>query len=178
MIIQKLCACQQYQVAIELAEKYDDLPAIVAALQTSQLSDEEVQAKHIYFIQAYGYDYFTLLLNWLNDHGNKRKRMVIKRGKNVELMRMIIGEDEKILLLSKHVPDYVDKFFENNPVKISWTYYLLQENYVKALIRLKECLERETNVYKRCDMLSWANMMLVATKEEKDDMFGKLKKQA
>ncbi|KAG1283554.1 hypothetical protein G6F66_010882 [Rhizopus arrhizus] len=109
VIIQKLCACQQYQVAIELAEKYNDLPAIVAALQTSQLSDEEVQTKHIYFIQAYGYDYFTLLLNWLNDH----------------------GEDEKILLLSKHVPDYVDKFFENNPVKISWTYYLLQENYMR-----------------------------------------------
>jgi hypothetical protein len=67
-------------VAIELAEKYNDLPAIVAALQTSQLSDEEVQAKHIYFIQAYGYDYFTLLLNWLNDYGNKKKKMMMKRG--------------------------------------------------------------------------------------------------
>ncbi|CEG68198.1 hypothetical protein RMATCC62417_04509 [Rhizopus microsporus] len=142
--IERLCSCGLFEAAVKLAETYDDLPSIISALENSQLTADEVQAKHTYFSKVYGYDYLNLLVDWLIEH----------------------HQEEKILSLSRAVPEYLDQIFENRAMSISWIHHMTQENYEKASQCLKECVKKETNVYKRCDMLSWMKMLYAV--EEQD----------
>ncbi|KAG1456012.1 hypothetical protein G6F56_006931 [Rhizopus delemar] len=147
-IVRGLCECNRFGVAIKLAEKYRSLPSIAVAVQESQLSEIQKQEQHTNFTKIYGYDYLSLVMNWYIDH----------------------DQEEKILAFGQHTPSFVNKFFKSKTTKVSWIHYLLQEDYGNALNNLKEYLAKESNIYKRCDMLSWTRMLFVMGLEEDEDV--------
>lgn len=86
------------------------------------------------------------------------------------LVFYIQDQEEKILAFGQHTPSFVNKFFKSKTTKVSWIHYLLQEDYGNALNNLKEYLAKESNIYKRCDMLSWTRMLFVMGLEEDEDV--------
>ncbi|KAI9251228.1 hypothetical protein BY458DRAFT_523968 [Sporodiniella umbellata] len=145
VIIKGLCDCNCFESAIELAERYHNLFSIIMAIQQSHLSEHEKQKKHKKFISIYGYDYFVLIMEWYINN----------------------DKEANILVWSQYAPEFLSTFFEHKVTNVSWIYHLLKEDNAKALIDLKEGLNKEQNVYKRCTMLSWAKMLFVADAEDR-----------
>lgn len=145
-IIEGLCSIGLYERAIELAELHNDIPAVVASVNTSQLSKETIKEKNLHFIELFKEEYFCSLLTYLNDTQS--------------------GTEQKVILdLCSAYPTYAEKFFQHNELKMAWIYHLKIKNYEKALISLQKLLAtNNVDEGKSAELQGWMEIINASIK--------------
>lgn len=145
-VIEGLCGIGLYERAIELAELHNDIPAVVASVNTSQLSPETIKEKNLHFIELFKEEYFCSLLTYLNNTQS--------------------GTEQKDMLdLCSAYPTYAEKFFEHRELKMAWIYHLKLKNYEKALISIQKLLATDkVDEGKRAELQGWMEVISATIK--------------
>lgn len=139
-----LCKLGLYQIAIVLAQKHNDIPALIMSIQSSDLLPHDIQETHIRYIKEFGQEYFACLLRYLD------KNEISKES------------DKRIMELLNTYPNYASYFLDENELKISWIYHHRQNNYRRSLDSLEICIENETNQEKLDQYQSWKKILTAA----------------
>lgn len=144
-VIEGLCNSGLYQTAITLAQNHSDIPALIVAVQTSNLHD--IQKTHIQYIDEYGEEYFKYLLVYLDGTGAGNEY------------------DGRIMELLTKYPTHARNFLEENEVNVAWIYHHRQKDYEKSLKSLKICIRKEKNEYKLKLYESWKQILMAALQQ-------------
>ncbi|CEP17532.1 hypothetical protein [Parasitella parasitica] len=130
------------EMAVDLANKYGDIPQIVASIPKLMLSPEEFKKQSESYIDRYGYPYFENLLREV-DH---------------EVAWYFCGL----------YPEFAETFFSNlgNLPKVAWKYHVKRQDYRKAYKVLLKC-EDDMSKVEYDGAYPWIKMLSVL--QEKSD---------
>ncbi|KAI7891006.1 uncharacterized protein EV154DRAFT_509714 [Mucor mucedo] len=145
-VIEGLCKLGLYQIAINLAQDHSDIPALLVALQTSNLHD--VREKNIQYIDQFGKEYYECLLKYLDEN-----------------RRTTNANDGYILELLTRYPSHAQHFLEKNELNIAWIYHHRQKDYKRSLNSLKICIAKEENERRLNMYRSWEEILTVALQQ-------------
>jgi hypothetical protein len=143
-VIEGLCKSGLYEIAIALAQKHNDIPALIVSVQTSDLSPQDIQETNNRFINQFGEEYFACLLRYLDKNGIGKEN------------------DRKVMEFLTSYPNYASFFLAQNELKISWIYYHRQSDYRRSLDSLRICIDKETNQEKLLQYHSWKQVLKTA----------------
>ncbi|KAI7903184.1 uncharacterized protein BX663DRAFT_507770 [Cokeromyces recurvatus] len=147
MAFKGLCIINQYELAIELAKDHNCTTFVIKLLQNSQLSYDEMKEKNIDYINLFGKQYFNPLLEYLEKQ----------------------NQHQTMLELCLLFPDFANDFLVNNSVpKVSWIFYLRQNEFLRSLNSLNEYLQTDLTEEQRDFLSSWYKMISVAISEISD----------
>lgn len=146
-MIEELCKSGLYEIAINVSQDYNDIPALIVTINTSNLFLQDIQDKNSQFIDQFGDIYFHCLLKFLDANGAGKE--------NAPIM---------MELLTRY-PLYAKQFLEKNELSVSWIYYLRQKDYGRSLTSLEACLHNVTNQDQLTQYQSWKQILIAALQQ-------------
>jgi hypothetical protein len=71
IVIGGLSAIDQYEQAMDLAERHGDISCVVESVQKCRLSANDIKSRNIYYIELFGKEYYACLLQYLYKQGER-----------------------------------------------------------------------------------------------------------
>ncbi|KAI9476103.1 MAG: hypothetical protein EXX96DRAFT_651789 [Benjaminiella poitrasii] len=143
-VFEGLCATGQFELAINLAKKHNCVSFVIGLIQRSHLSHDEMKKMNINYIELFGKYYFNQLLEYLEKQ----------------------DQYQDMLDLCLLFPDFANEFLKDNSVpKVSWIFYLRQNDFIRSLNCLHTYLETDLTEEQRSFLLSWYKMISIAVSE-------------